>query len=347
VLTALGGLTNATIFAPSNEAFEELMAMEGFEELAATEGFIESLLMYHVVEAPLLSDNITASPLFVPTMLQDTMYSNVTGGQVIGLVLSGEGDDASAQVISGLAQRSNITEADIEVSTGYVHIIDSVLTLPENVSTTAVAANLTALAGAVIFADLVETLDTAEDITVFAPTTEAFEAIASALEDITPEMVAEILSYHVVAGNVTYSSLLENGTMLEAMDGNMLNVTIIDGTVFINSARVVATDVLVSGGVVHVIDAVLNPESVNAPNAEEEESPSNFEGATAGDISEITNVVTQTVTSVIEVPTANPVAEDAADGAAGTSTEAGAATMPTGAIGVAALFGGIAVLAQL
>jgi hypothetical protein len=104
---------------------------------------------------------------------------------------------------------------------------------------------------------------------------------------------------------------------------------------------------LVSGGVVHVIDAVLNPESVNAPNAEEEESPSNFEGATAGDISEITNVVTQTVTSVIEVPTANPVAEDAADGAAGTSTEAGAATMPTGAIGVAALFGGIAVLAQL
>ncbi|SMR49590.1 unnamed protein product [Zymoseptoria tritici ST99CH_3D1] len=349
LLATLAGLTNTSIFAPSNEALETLMAQDGFAELAATDGYIEALLTYHVVPAQLASANITATPAFVPTLLNDTTYSNVTGGQVIGLVLSGEGDNATAQVISGLAQRSNITTADVEVSTGYVHIIDSVLTLPVNITSTLTAANLTGLAGAVIFADLGDTLDSSEDVTVFAPTTEAFEAIASALENATAETVASILQYHV-APQIGYSSLLQNGSQLETLAGSNVNVTILDGEVFVNSAKVIATDILVSGGVVHLIDAVLNPNSTNVPNAEEDQSPSNFEGATAGDVDEITNLVSTTATSVISPPPATPAPEGGAGGAgagAGTSTSEDSASMPTGAMGAAALFGGMAILAQL
>jgi hypothetical protein len=202
------------------------------------------------------------------------------------------------------------------------------------------------VAGALIEADLVEAVATAEDVTVFAPTNQAFEAIASVLDEATPELLAAVLQYHVVAGTIGYSSTLENDTQLETLAGPSVNVTILDGDVFINSARVTATDVLVANGVIHVIDAVLNANSTNAPNPDEEQSPSNFEGATEGDIDEITNAVTETVISTVVVPTATGgSAPDASTEA--TTTADGAASMPTGAVGAVALFGGMALLAQL
>lgn len=109
------------------------------------------------------------------------------------------------------------------VSTGYVHIIDGVLTLPLNVSATALAANLTALAGALAATNLTETVDSAEDVTIFAPTTEAFGNIGSALGTLDVATLASILQYHVVAGQVGYSSTLENGAQLEALSGQQLN----------------------------------------------------------------------------------------------------------------------------
>lgn len=109
------------------------------------------------------------------------------------------------------------------VSTGYVHIIDQVLTLPLPVSSTALAANLTALAGALELANLTETVDTTEDITIFAPTTQAFEEIANVLETVDAATLTSVLQYHVVAGTVGYSSTLENGTQIEALGGQQLN----------------------------------------------------------------------------------------------------------------------------
>lgn len=56
-------------------------------------------------------------------------------------------------------------------------------------------------------------------------------------------------------GAIGYSSNLMNGTKLTAMNGETLTITISNGTVFVNSAKVINPDVLVSNGVVHVIDA--------------------------------------------------------------------------------------------
>lgn len=56
-------------------------------------------------------------------------------------------------------------------------------------------------------------------------------------------------------GAVGYSSNLKNGTKLTALNGKPLTITLSNGTVFVNSARVITPDILVSNGVVHVIDA--------------------------------------------------------------------------------------------
>ena len=137
---------------------------------------------------------------------------------------------------------------------GVIHVIDNLLTIPVNVSATAVAANLTSLAGALMSAKLVEAVDSARDVTVFAPNNAAFQAIGSALPNMTTQELARVLEYHVVNGTVGYSSMLSNDTMLKTMNGENVTVTMVNGTVYVNSAKVIVPDVLVANGVVHIID---------------------------------------------------------------------------------------------
>ncbi len=126
----------------------------------------------------------------------------------------------------------------------------------------AVANEFNTLVAAVQAAGLVETLQGDGPFTVFAPTDEAFAALPegtleSLLED--PEALADILTYHVVAGSV----LAEDVVGLDAattVQGSDIAIAVVDGGVVLNgSANVVATDVKASNGVVHVIDAVILP----------------------------------------------------------------------------------------
>jgi Fasciclin domain len=195
-----------------------------------------------------------------------------------------------------------------------------------------VAANLTAVAGALTMAKLVEAVDTTPDVTIFVPSNEAFQAIGSALGNVSMEDLTSILTYHVVEGTIGYSSMLSN-TSLETLNGENVTITVSNGTVYVNSAMVIQADVLVANGVVHVIDNVLNPmnATATADPSMETQAPA-FSGA-----SSVTNVP---FTSGVSTPTS-------AAGAGPTSSSAsGAAAMPmkTGAVGAAALFGGAALV---
>jgi uncharacterized surface protein with fasciclin (FAS1) repeats len=123
--------------------------------------------------------------------------------------------------------------------------------------------NLSTLVAAVQAAELVETLSGEGPFTVFAPTNEAFEALPdgtleSLLEPENRDMLVDILTYHVVSGEVM-SGDLSDGMMAETVQGSQITVNISDGNVSINNANVVAADVEASNGVVHVIDSVIMP----------------------------------------------------------------------------------------
>ncbi len=121
-------------------------------------------------------------------------------------------------------------------------------------TTTATAAGLISLSGAIDEANLGDMLDTAKDVTIFAPTNEAFQAIGSALGDLSAEQLTDILSYHVVMGTVAYSTDLTNDQKIRTEQGEEITISIDNGTVFANGARVIIPNVLVANGVVHVID---------------------------------------------------------------------------------------------
>ncbi|MBJ7347022.1 MAG: fasciclin domain-containing protein [Thermoleophilaceae bacterium] len=129
--------------------------------------------------------------------------------------------------------------------------------------------DLATLVTAVKAAELVDTLQAKGPYTVFAPTNAAFADLPKGTLDtlLKPENkgdLANILTYHVVAGDVKAADL-KDGQKLTTVQGEELTVKIDGATVSIvgagSTAKVVIPDVEASNGTVHVIDTVLLPKS--------------------------------------------------------------------------------------
>ncbi|KAI4275036.1 MAG: hypothetical protein L6R38_005975 [Xanthoria sp. 2 TBL-2021] len=340
----LGSATNVTILAPSNEAFEKFMSTPQGAALASNDqDAIQALLQYHIINGTYPASAVTEMPVFLPTMLNNSDFTNVTGGQVVEAVMQGE----NVIFYSGLLNNATVTTADQNFTGGVVHIIDNVLTVPRNISSTATAAGLSAVVGALSRAELVDTVQSLGDVTIFAPNNSAFNAIGSALPNLTMTQLASILSYHVVNGTVAYSSMLENDMIVPALAGGDLKITISEGDVFVNSAKVLIPDVLVANGVIHVIDNVLNPNNTMAmPEPTAEVQSAAFEGATSTDnLGSLTSgVPTPTSAEFGAAPTPAESEETAGGGGAmETGTTGGAASRKEGAMALAAMFAGAGV----
>ncbi len=120
----------------------------------------------------------------------------------------------------------------------------------------------TTLVAAVKAAGLVETLSGAGPFTVFAPTNAAFAKLpAGTVEDLLkPENKAKltaVLTYHVVAGKVLAADVKPG--KVKTVNGKEATISLKDGAVMIDGAKVVATDLVGSNGVIHVIDTVILP----------------------------------------------------------------------------------------
>jgi uncharacterized surface protein with fasciclin (FAS1) repeats len=121
------------------------------------------------------------------------------------------------------------------------------------------------LVAAITAAGLGDALSGAGPFTVFAPTNAAFEALpAGLLEKLllpeNKEALTKILTYHVVSAKVMAADVTAGD--VTTLEGSAFAVTT-EGGVKVNASNVTATDVPASNGVIHVIDAVLVPASVD------------------------------------------------------------------------------------
>lgn len=143
---------------------------------------------------------------------------------------------------------------------------DSAATGETIVDVAAANGSFTTLVAAVKAAGLAETLSSEGPYTVFAPTDDAFAALPAGTLDklLLPEnkeVLAQILSYHVVSGEVP-SSDVKTG-MVATVEGSDLDVVANESGVTVNGAKVVQPDVVASNGVIHVVDSVLLPPSLD------------------------------------------------------------------------------------
>ena len=133
------------------------------------------------------------------------------------------------------------------------------------VDTAVAAGQFTTLAAALDAAGLVDTLKGKGPFTVFAPTDAAFAAlpegtVENLLKPENRDQLVAILTYHVVPGKVKAKDVvkLDQAT---TVNGSDVTISVADSGVRIDNAKVLKTDIYATNGVIHVIDAVILPQS--------------------------------------------------------------------------------------
>lgn len=125
------------------------------------------------------------------------------------------------------------------------------------------AGSFKTLEAALASADLTGALEGDGPFTVFAPTDAAFAAlpegtVASLLKPEAKGMLQNILTYHVVSGNVMAKDVVKSD-FLTGLNGQRLNFKMKDNGAYLAGAKIVTTDIECSNGTIHVIDAVMLP----------------------------------------------------------------------------------------
>jgi len=304
LVKTLSGPGPFTVFAPTDQAFEARAADLGVPLEDVLQGLIDDralltdMLLYHVVPGNLSAADVVA--------LDGQKVETLSGEKWTVLV-----DGENVSIKDGFDQDINVSDVDVAASNGVIHVVDNVLdgALPghkrdDAASTTtttkaipyastfdgaadktvvadlAAAGNFTVLTRLLKAVGLVKTLSGPGPFTVFAPTDQAFEAVAAdlgiPLEDLLQTLIAnralltDILLYHVVPGNLSAADVVAlDGQKVETLAGEKWtvlvdgeNVSVKDG--YGQVVNVIDVDVAASNGVIHVVDRPFNgamPES--------------------------------------------------------------------------------------
>jgi len=251
----LDGPGNFTVFAPTNDAFVDLLGELGVtkDQLLADKPLLTAVLQYHVLGSVVKFADVPLGKAITP----------LAGG-----IFKVDAPAGTPTITDGRNRTARIIAADVEASNGVIHAIDRVI-LPANkdvVQTAQSISDFSILVEAVVAAGLVDTLKGTGPFTVFAPTNAAFAALLGELGVTKDQLLANqplltaVLTYHVVPGRVLKADVPVGAAITTVETGTFT----IDATLAITDERgrrasIVATDVLTTTGVIHVIDKVILP----------------------------------------------------------------------------------------
>jgi transforming growth factor-beta-induced protein len=236
-------LAQYTVFAPNNAAFNNLATALGTDlnGLLALPNLTD-VLTYHVLGTEVASSAVTNGAIVTPLSTSNTLKLTKTSANAV------------------FVNQASVLTADVQADNGVVHVIDKVVLPVNTVVDVAIDNGFSTLVSAVVKAELVPALsDPLQEFTVFAPTNAAFNNLATALgTDLNGILnlpnLADILTYHVVSGNVNAADLV-NGPVATLNGANV--IVNLSGGVKINDANVTTADVEADNGVVHVLDKVI------------------------------------------------------------------------------------------
>ena len=260
------GKGNYTVFAPNDAAFARLGLASAVDLLNLQKLFLTNTLLYHVANG---------------TVPGDALQAGFTSASALGperRIISRGG----VLYVNG----SRILVTNVPAANGTIHVIDKVLLATGgNVVESALALQssavftkpeLTFLVEAVLYCNLAGALSTTPNLTVFAPTDQAFKNLGTDLgvalnvpadiRKLPQATVTAVLLNHVITGGGKFTPELPENTTVASLGGAPVqlgaftNGTLtVQGTNNTTPATMVIPDVQATNGVIHVIDRVLRP----------------------------------------------------------------------------------------
>lgn len=240
---------NLTLFAPTNAAFNnlpsELLTMFFNDPM----GILRTSLLNHLHGNELTSNSLS-------------------NGQTLSM--SG-GHTAVITVENGIVKIDDalLTVRDIQADNGVVHIIDAVISLPEETKTVydiiVESPDHSILEDAINSANLIGPLSGTDQVTLFAPTNQAFNNLSIELwQQLNADpngLLRNVLLRHVL-NNQAASNNFINGAFVTVANGEEIQITINNGNIFFGNAQIIVEDIQADNGIVHVIDAVVIPDEL-------------------------------------------------------------------------------------
>jgi uncharacterized surface protein with fasciclin (FAS1) repeats/plastocyanin len=252
-----------TIFAPDDNAVSEIleyMNLGQFDGLGIPD--FPEILKFHIAEGLWLEEDFFDG-LVIPS----------AQGQALNI---------SENTLGFAVENAQITTTNFTAYNGVIHVIDQCLA-PEGVPESTVMQLITDSENHTIFENAIYAANLSEDLsaqpilndnqslpgpyTVFAPTDLAFEILVEEMgttidELLTSQFISSIVRSHIVENIVPNSDILDGLNLLN-INGDVLQIEISDDAILLygtqNVVEITTTDLFAYNGVVHVIDAVIQP----------------------------------------------------------------------------------------
>ncbi len=315
LVTTVQDATDITVFAPTDGAFTKLAQNLGFDGDTSDEDAVFDSIVAALTDLaadddpiPLLTDillyHVAPGARTEPTIDGSTGIATLLEGAEI-MPMNGALGDLEPDLLDPL-----IVTPDIEADNGIIQAIDNVLlpldiagnTPPNIVEIASASDDFNLLVRALSAADLVTTIQDAEDITVFAPTDVAFtqlavnlgfdgdttdedavfDAIVAALTDLGEgdpiPLLTQILQYHVSPGAKLEGVINGSDSVATLLDGATISPTngdLVDREPDLADPKIVTEDINASNGIIQAIDNVLLPIDIpgNTATPEPDDTP--------------------------------------------------------------------------
>jgi len=253
LLTQLKAERQITLFAPTNAALSAIPS-DDYAALKADVKELTQLMMYHVTtdEAFRTSGRANDKVLY---SLESNLPIRINSYPLLH-TFAAEGE--------------NITDRNIHIDNGYIQGIESIMYPPEGDVVDIINDNdeLTTLARYIASSGLDAIIRADKNITVFAPTDDAFQELDSEvltyLEN-NPKIMEEVLLYHVVQRTTLYSIGMRHAMTFPTSDRHHDMLMLIEDDndeIYLNHAMVEEKDISATNGVIHTIADVLVPTSI-------------------------------------------------------------------------------------
>ncbi|CAI2167605.1 4656_t:CDS:2 [Funneliformis geosporum] len=264
--TIIGKGNKYTIFAPSNQAFENIGKLSDVA--------IDNLLKYHIIPKETKSTDFIGTQ-YEQTLLDSPQFVKLAAKEKQKLIINKEGE--AFTISNGNGKVGKVISADNVASNGIIQVVDAIVELPNSPTNVMnQRKEINDFGKLITAANLGNLFDGLIGVTIFAPSNEALAKLNPEL--LSSDKVTSIIQHHIVPKKVVFSGVLLEGATdnIKSYEGSTISISKKGKVLSVDNSVVITPDILLNNGNLHVIDELLMPHELKLiPNESAKGPPKN------------------------------------------------------------------------